>query len=218
MTTIEMNGSQKEIKFRDGLEKLMKGPDLYFAVRGRNTTDPDRSWAILFEKELLIKNNLFYVPDVPYLEDGEFIARVLCLAKRGSVYNRPYYLRLNRPGSATRSDLFIKKKTINGFILAAKNLEKFKKTHTLSSDQIGLINGRIIKFVILAVHATLKNIKNYRWVKKELTKKGFTNLDLENVKDMYGKLGKQYNRSIDLFYAQSILTKFKKSIQNRIKF
>ena len=217
MTTIEMNGSQKEIKFRNGLEKLMKGPDLYFAVRGRNTIDPDRSWGIIFKTELLIKNNLFYLPDVPYLEDGEFIARVLCLANRGSVYNQSYYLRLNRPGSATRSDLFNKKKSINGFIIAAKNLEKFKETHPFSSEQIGLINGRIIKFVILAVHATLKSIKNFRWVKKELAKNGFNHLDLENVKDLYAKLGRQYNRSINMFYTQSILMNLKKSIQIRMK-
>ena len=217
MTIIDINGRTKEIKYKNSYEKLMDGITLYYAVRGRKATDPDRSWAILFERELLIENNLFYVPDVPYLEDGEFIARVLCLTKKGSIYNHPYYQRLNRPGSATRSNLFTRKKTINGFILAAKNLENFKETHSLSSKQIGLINGRIVKFVVLAVNSTSKNFKNFNWIKKELKRNGFLKLDLIGIDPYYKKMGKKYNKSINYLYISSMIENMYKSFNFKLK-
>ena len=45
-------------------------------ARGDGRNDPDRMWAILFEKDFLDKHNLRFLPDVPYLEDGEFIAQI----------------------------------------------------------------------------------------------------------------------------------------------
>ena len=217
-TIIEINGDRKIQKYDDGLEKLMEGPKLYFAIRSKNAIDPDRSVAILYKRELLVMNNLTYLENVPYLEDGEFIARVLCLTKRGSIYNEPYYLRLNRPGSATRSDLFYQKISIKGFILAAKNLNEFKKKKNLDPIQIGLINGRIVKFVVLSVHASLKNYKNFKWVKNELRRSNLSTLDLENVDSFYKRLGNRFNRSIDVFFLYSWLNNMNKTLRNRLKF
>ncbi len=204
LSFVEMDGTVEESKFNKSVDTILKGTELYFAVRGKNIIDPDRSYAILYRRDLIIGNKLFYLKDVPYLEDGEFIARVLCLAKKSAIYNVPYYLRLNRPGSATRSNLSNQKRSIIGFILAAKNLEKFKNNNTLSSKQIGLLNGRIIKFVVLAVHASIKKPKIFIWLKKELRNNNLINLNVKGVDIFYLKLGKQYNQSINLFYINSI--------------
>ena len=111
LTFVEIDGSVQHSYFKDEVtNRELEGSDLYFAVRGKKIIDPDRAYAILYKRSLIIDNDLYYLKDVPYLEDGEFIARVLCLAKRTAIYNKPYYLRLNRPGSATRSDLFNQKK------------------------------------------------------------------------------------------------------------
>ncbi len=217
LTFVEMDGQFKRTTFNKSVDKIMKGFELYFAVRGKDIIDPDRNYGILYDSKLLTDNKTYYIKDVPYLEDGEYIARVLSLAKRTSIYNKPYYLRLNRPGSATRSDLFNQRKTLKGFILAAKNLRKFKEDHTLNKKQIGLINGRIIKFVILAVHATLKNYKKFIWVKKELKNEGFSKLDLSGVDQQYYKLGKKYNQSIDYLYYDSKFKNILKSIKLRLK-
>ena len=212
---VEINGDKNETFYNNRLEKLIDGPSLYFAVRGNTIIDPDRSVAILYKRKLIIENNLFYLKDVPYLEDGEFITRVLCMTERGSIYNKPYYLRLNRPGSATRSDLNKQRKSINGFILAAKNLVAYKNRHALNADQKGLINGRVVKFVVLAVHATLKDIQKFRWLKKELKKNNLTNLALENVDASYTKLGKRYNSSLNWFYLSSNITLMIRSFKRR---
>ena len=217
LSFVEMDGVVTKSFFNKNLNKILKGSELYFSTRGKDIIDPDRNYAILYRKDLIVDNNLFYLKDVPYLEDGEFIARVLCLAKKTAIYNVPYYLRLNRPGSATRSDLFNQKRTIKGFILAAKNLEKFKSVHKLTPKQIGLINGRIIKFVVLAIHATLKKIKNFQWVKQELNKAGFQTLNLSGVDGNYYKLGERYNFSKDYLYFTSIIKNLKKSIYLKYK-
>ena len=223
MTAVEMDGSTKAVEYIEGLEVAMNGIKLYYEIRKSGsyknnkgkTLDPDRSWAVLFQKRILIDNNLYYLPKVAYLEDGEFIARVLCLTKRGSIFNQPYYLRLNRPGSATRSDLIKQERTIKGFILAAKNLIAFKNKHPLNVVQKGLINGRVVKFVVLAVHATLKDIQKFRWVKKELKKNNLTYIALENVDPYYTKLGKRYNSSLNWFYLSSNLDIMKRSFKKR---
>ena len=219
LTFVEIDGSMQHSYFKDEvINKELEGSDLYFTVRRKQIIDPDRAYAILYKRNLIFDYDLYYLKDVPYLEDGEFIARVLCLAKRTAIYNKPYYLRLNRPGSATRSDLFNQRKTIKGFILAAKNLRNFKEDLELNERQIGLINGRIVKFVVLAVHATLKSYKNFTWVKKELKNEEFGRLDLSGikVKTYYYELGELYNRSLDLLYISSKLKNLKKSIKIRI--
>jgi glycosyltransferase involved in cell wall biosynthesis len=103
------------------------GIEAYFLARGDGRTDPDRMWAILFEKEFINLHGLRYLPDVPYLEDGELIARILCLAERCIFDGRSFYQRTTRPGSATNSKLFQSEKATNGFLLAASNLKRFQQ-------------------------------------------------------------------------------------------
>ena len=114
-TFVELDGTKKETYYGKDLDIATKGTDFYFKVRGDSILDPDRSVAILYKRELILKNKIFYLENVPYLEDGEFIARVLCLAEKCCVYNVPYYMRLNRPGSATRSNLFFQEKSTRVF-------------------------------------------------------------------------------------------------------
>ena len=179
----------------------MNGISLYYANRRNQQVDPDRSVAILYHRKFLLNNSLFYLQNVPYLEDGEFIARVLCLAKRGGIYNIPYYYRLNRPGSATRSDLNKQRRSINGFILAALNLKKFKESNDLNIDQKNFLNGPIIKFTLLTIQSTanIRGIKNYFWAKKQLIDNNLVNLDVAGKLNIYKKWAKIYNRSINLF-------------------
>ena len=52
---------------------IYSGVEGYFEARGFEVKDPDRSWAILFKKEMLNKFDITYPKDVPYLEDGLFL-------------------------------------------------------------------------------------------------------------------------------------------------
>jgi len=91
---------------------------------------------------------------------------------------------------------FKSEKAVQGFIKAAINLKKFKKNQELNSKQTGLINGRIVKFSVLALDTNLNNIKEFFKVKKRFVSNGLEHLDLKFMEDsIYKTLGTQYNRS-----------------------
>lgn len=138
-------------------DNVFRGTEAYGISRGDGRTDPDRMWAILFEKNFLNDNNLRFLPDVPYLEDGEFIARILCLAERCIFYSQSFYQRTKRLGSATNSGLFHHVKAINGFALAASNLKNFQRKQNLNIIQRKFINQPIAKFVLLAVNSSFSS-------------------------------------------------------------
>ena len=166
---------------------------------------------------MLINNDLLFIKDVPYLEDGEYIARVFCMAKHCNIYDIPYYYRLNRPGSATQSDLFSRKNSIIGFLLAARNLEEFKNSHQLSSEQVGLINGKIIKFVLLPIRASINDLRKYYWVKNQLKSFNLLKIDLNHTPSHHHNLGKQYNLQKDLLYMKFTLDNVRNSFKIRLK-
>jgi len=136
-------------------ERLFTGIEAYRLTRGDGRTDPDRMWAILFKTEFINHNNLRYLPDVPYLEDGEFIARILCLAKSCAFDSHSFYQRTTRPGSATNSSLASSEKATNGFLLAAVNLKKFQQSQDLNDKQKEFLNQPIAKFILLAVNSSV---------------------------------------------------------------
>lgn len=182
--------------------KIYSGIEAYFVSRGNGIADPDRMVGVLFETEFLNHNFLRYLPDVPYLEDGEFLARILCMAERCIIDNHSFYYRTIRDGSATNSRLFNSINAINGFIKAAINLRKFQDTMPLTQDQKEFINQPIVKFVILSIVSTvtLSNILRFLKVRSILKHNDFKNLDLRRCNPMFSKLGGIYNKSILLLY------------------
>lgn len=202
-TTVKIDGNSEKNLFNDVIEKLADGPYLYFATRVNLQIDQDRSVAILYNRNFIEKNKLFFTPDMPFLEDGEFIARVLCLTTQGGIYNKAYYWRLKRPGSATKSDLVKQTIAIKGFLIGATNLKKFRENHILNTKQQELINQSITKYVLLAIRSAInsKSIKNMLLVKHELRKNNLKKLDLEGNLSKFKKMGELYNISIHLFSA-----------------
>ena len=173
------------------------GLDAYFVSRdGRY--DPDRMWAILFKREFLNKNNLRFLSDVPYLEDGELIARILCLAERCTFDGHSFYQRTSRPGSATKSNLYHTSKATNGFILAAGNLKKFQGSTDLSEAQKEFLNQPICKFVLLAVNSCIgtNTFRRLSAVRKALSKPGLKKCNLNGCNAYYRRYGHAYNISI----------------------
>ena len=175
------------------------GLDAYFISRdGRY--DPDRMVAILFKREFLNKNNLRYLPDAPYLEDGELIARILCLAERCTFDGRSFYQRTSRPGSATKSNLYHTSKATNGFILAARNLKKFQASTDLSEAQKEFLNQPICKFVLLAVNSCIgsNTFQRLSAVRNALNKPGLKKCNLNGCNSLYRRYGYLYNISLYL--------------------
>ena len=123
----EDNTIQKCELYDQNLSRVYQGIEAYYLTHSGDKANPDSSCAILFKREFIRSNFLRYLPNVPYLEDGEYISRILCLAERCIFNYLPFYNRTTRAGSATNSFLFHSEKATRGFILAAGNLKDFSK-------------------------------------------------------------------------------------------
>jgi len=169
------------------------GLEAYFEARGDRQTDPDRMWAVLFEREFMNKNNLRYLPNVPYLEDGELIARIMCLAERCIFDGHSFYQRTTRPGSATHSNLFRSEKATNGFILAAQNLKNFQSSYDLTTAQKEFLNQPICKFVLLAINSSFRSTIAIKHTLKRLKKLGLHKCNVNGCHLVYKRFAYLYN-------------------------
>ncbi len=214
----EDNTIQTHVLYGEHLSQIHPGIAAYHLARGDGRADPDRSWAILMERDFIIHNNLRYLPDVPYLEDGEFIARVLCLAEKCIFDPISIYFRTNRPGSATNSNLFHSEKAKNGFLLAASNLKSFQQRQYLTEMQRDLLNQVVCKYVILVISSAQKSfsLKRIKKVHSELKGLGLEELNLKAVKREFYRLGFLYNRSVWLLITYQYLVNILKSIRIKL--
>jgi glycosyltransferase involved in cell wall biosynthesis len=199
--------------------RVFPGTEAYYLSRGDGETDPDRMWAVLFKKEFLDLNNLRYLPDVPYLEDGEFIARILCLAERCIFVRHSFYQRTTRPGSATNSDLFHSEKATNGFLLAASNLKRFQQENNLNEKQKRFLNQPIVHFINLLIASGGKpfSFKRLQNLRKKIFESGLRKVNLDSVIQEYAMRGYLYNRSIYLLLIYQFLINGIHSLYLKIK-
>lgn len=188
---------QKSILFRELQGKVCIGTEAYFLARGDGKTDPDRMVAVLFKRDFFSDHNLRYLPDVPYLEDGEFIARILCLAERCAFESNSFYQRTTRQGSATNSNLFHSDKATIGFLKAANNLKRFQQEKELNQTQKIFLNQPVAKFVLLAINSAFRkrSFKKIRDTIKSLRNKGLKKINLAGCKNEYRLYGSVYNIS-----------------------
>lgn len=197
-TFLNEDGTIKDQVFYENYHlQVFSGTEAYVLSRGDGRTDPDRMWAVLFFREFINQNSLRYLPDVPFLEDGEFISRILCLAKRCIFDGKSFYMRTTRPGSATNSNLFHTEKATDGFILAASNLKRFQLKQNLEMDQREFLNQPITKFVLLAINSSIgwSRYKRFKMTKKKLKDLSLRKLNLTACNKQYYQYGKIYNIS-----------------------
>jgi glycosyltransferase involved in cell wall biosynthesis len=200
------NTSTTYFKSEDS-SRVISGIEAYFLARGDGLIDPDRIWGILFNTSFLNKNNLRFLPEVPFLEDGEFIARILALAEKCVFDSTPFYLRTTRLGSATNSSLLYSIEATRGFILSAVSLKNFQLNSNLNLHQVRFLNQPIVKFVVLALSSCkrLRYFKRYQWIKRELYSNGLSRCDLNSCNKTYTRYGIAYNISPLLVPLTSLL-------------
>ena len=187
--------------------QVYSGHKAYYLARGNGQTDPDRMVGVLFKTAFINNYQLRYLENVPYLEDGEFIARILCLAQHCIFDGRSFYQRTTRTGSATNSNLFYTDKAMKGFLLAAINLKKFQEQHGLSKEQRTFLNQPICKFVFLTLGATLHraHIKNFRKTKKQLLEYKLKPLELKGIARPYIYYARVYNNFFSALIIQALV-------------
>ena len=219
-TVLEEDGTIRNQVFNEFAgDGILPGIEAYFVSRGDGRTDPDRMWAILFETQFLKTNNLRYLPDVPYLEDGELIARILCFAERCIFCRHSFYQRTTRPGSATNSKLFHLEKATDGFMLAAVNLKRFQQYQNLNERQKEFINQPIVHFVVLVITSGRKpfSFKKNEYLRRKLIESGLSKVKLESVNKTYQKLGYLYNKSFYILLIYQFLAHGLYSLNLRFK-
>lgn len=195
---LNKDGNIRNVVLKDEYkDKIYPGLEAYFIARGDGNTDPDRMVAVLFKSEFLKRNNLRYLPDVFYLEDGEFIVRILCLAENCIFDGYSFYQRTTRPGSATNSKLFNTEKATSGFLLAASNLKRFQQEQNLTKKQRVFLNQPIVKFVLLAINSSIgrRSFRKFSDTVRTIKALTFNRIDLENCNLEYWICGKAYNFS-----------------------
>lgn len=197
----DINGNFNEKNNYKHLQgKIFSGTETYLLTRGQKLRTPDRSCGILYNRQLIQDYSLEYTADIPYLEDGHFVGKVLCLARRCAFLDYPFYKYIKRPASSSTSQRGKTLKGIQGYIVAANDLEQFKIKHTFSNEQIGLANHLSAKFVLTAVMAAIgtKQMANLRWVIATLKKNGHRHLETVGLFETknYARI---YNFSVWLF-------------------
>jgi glycosyltransferase involved in cell wall biosynthesis len=181
--------------------KTYSGVEGYFKSRGNAVRDPDRSWAILYKKAMLDKFAINYPKDVPYLEDGLFLAKVFSVAERVGFDSRMFYQRTTREGSATNSRLFLSEKSTQGFINAVQDVKVFRNRNDFNQEQQKLINHVVTKFVILSLSPSITtfDFKSYFKVIAILKDSGIQKLTTQGLRMSYLRHARVYNFSKILF-------------------
>jgi glycosyltransferase involved in cell wall biosynthesis len=187
-----------ETTYKNYEEKEFTGIESYKLTHVKEQMGADLAVGIIFERDFLIKNDNYYLPNVPFLEDGEFLARSHCMASRCFLTKQTFYTHvLSRLGSATNSDLFNSERARNGFVLAAKNLKSYQQIQTLDIKQKQFLNGSIVQFVLLVVYSAIKtrSVKTLITSIKSLKVSGLDRLSLDGCSGWYLLCGKPYNIS-----------------------
>lgn len=220
-TFLDSDGSVRQEVLNNNLDLIIAdGIESYFLARKINPPDPDRMWAILFDTAFFKSFGLSYLPDVPFLEDGELIARILCLADRCIFDSRPFYYRTTRLGSATNSELFHTEKAARGFLASANNLKKFQQREKLNHRQKAFLNQPICKFVILTMRSSIRKpyLKTFRETRARLQEYGLERLDTDKVVKPYLYYAFIYNRVPSAFLLRSIFHRWKSGMKALVKF
>lgn len=201
-TFLNANGEVRiQVLYEDEYNVVFSGMDAYYLSRGDGRTDPDRSVGILYNRLFLNQEGIEYVVGVPYLEDGEFLARVLCLANRCVFWSKPFYFRTTRMGSATNSKMILSKKASHGFLKAADSLVAFQKARPLTPKQKIFLNQPIAKFTLLPLTSLVAHYQFLSYldiIGKEPMKA--RRLDLDGVYKTYQRYGRIFNRSKFLLF------------------
>ncbi len=202
------NKSIWQTNYIEQKEHLYNGVEGYFQPRGFDVKDPDRSVAILYKKSMLDTFAIHYPKDVPYLEDGLFLAKVFAAAEKVGFDDKKFYQRTTRIGSATNSKLFYSEQALQGFIQAIQDIKNFGNQKKLEGEQAGLINHVVAKFVLLSLSPSMStfDFKKYFKVIAILKDSDIVKIETQGLRLIYLRYAKVYNFSkiIFLFYFRFI--------------
>lgn len=193
-------------------DKIYNGVQGYYAARGNEVRDPNRSWGILYRREMIEQYQLRYPKDVPFLEDGQFLVKVFSVAQKVGFDNAKFHQRTTSKGSATVSGVYHTQKAIDGFLKAAADLRTFSKKHQFTETQKGLINHGIVNYVLLSLfpQISIKKMGALHQTIHQIKSLDFRTFETKGVVEPYLTYARQFNISPYYFllcYAAEITKK-----------
>lgn len=199
-------------------DKLLNGTDGYFTGRGYEVRFPDRSWGILFDLLFLRTHSLIYPLNVPYLEDGMFVAKVYSCAHRCGYYASVVYTHCLRIGSATRSPLLGSEVALTGFLNGLNDLKEFRDTAKKKAAEPAVLNHAIAKFALLPLMVSIggNRFDRFKKVVHYLQTHKFRKLNLEGARFDGLKYGSMYNRSPWYFGFRFLMNLYLVSIKHKL--
>lgn len=178
-------------------EQTYNGVQGYYAARGNDVRDPNRSWGILYRRELIEQYQLRYPKEVPFLEDGQFLVKVFSVAQKVGFDDGKFHQRTTSKGSATVTGVYHTQKAIDGFLKAAVDLRYFAKQHKFTQQQQGLINHGLVNYVLLSLLSQISMSKIGGLIKTvgKIKELGFTKFDTDGVVEPYLTYAQRFNIS-----------------------
>ncbi len=192
--------------------QIYNGVQGYYAARGNEVRDPNRSWGILYKRSMIEQYQLRYPKDVPFLEDGQFLIKVFSVAQTVGFENEKFHQRTTSKGSATVTGVYHTQKAIDGFLKAADDLRRFSNKHAFTDAQQGLIHHGLVNYVLLALfpQVSVKKLGKLNQTIAKIKKLGFQKLETAGVVEPYLRYARQFNISpyyFLLYYAGELTRK-----------
>lgn len=206
--------------FKDFDNQPIPGAKAYYAARGEGVRFPDRSWGIFYKRSFILEHSIVYPENVPYLEDGMFLAKAFSKARVCSYVNQQLYLHCLRMGSATQSPLLKSEQALNGFLLGVTDLKNFQKSIAIGTEAYQLLNHAIAKFALipLMVAVNERSQSLFRNIGQKLKSQNLDKLDASGCKNDYQKYVSWYNRSPWYFGFRFLLNLYTISIKRKLGF
>lgn len=181
--------------FKNYANEVSQDLNSFFATKGEKNvlSDPDRTWAVLYKKEILCEMMEPYPLKVPFLEDAIFLAKVFCLSKSMAFLDGRFYQRTIRPGSATNSNLIYTEGAKIGFELGFKHLMDFKskiQKSNIDAQRMAYLNQVMIKFQVLHLNSEMR-LNNRQLFEKIISNysKQLKGIELKGIRSPYKFLG-----------------------------
>ncbi len=211
---IDLKGTKKICSISEEFSDFHK-PHILSGAELFKIRKSDSVCQYVFLRELIVKNNSYFLETVKYFEDAEWSARIFSYAKRCSLYNLLFYVYQLRLGSLTTSNSWSTEQSLKGYMEAASHLLQFKANSNLAD--VSNVNRTIIKFVTLPFQIMVrdKRFGEFYKISRFVRKSGFKKLDTEKVDGPRLLYARLYNISPFFLTLYFIFFNVRKSLKLR---
>lgn len=166
----------------------------------------DASCGIFYRVSLLRQYHLGYTEGMLFLEDGEFIGRVMAVAERCIFQENPLYAYRHNAGSAnSRFRNRWSEEVLEGFYLGIQSLRSFRDTIVKRDDQHRMLNLVIAKYSLLPYQSVFNRIlfsyQRHSLVHASMQKMGFYPIPENFDHFQFSPMVRMINFSVWRFYA-----------------